>query len=67
VALAARSGLERSVLAGQNERRPARPRVARPGAGRWFRELLQNILSVNLTLKTKTLSAVSNEQNDQVM
>jgi hypothetical protein len=31
-----------------------------------FRELLQNILSVNLTLETKTLSEVSNEQNDQV-
>jgi magnesium transporter len=31
-----------------------------------FRELLQNILSVNLTLETKTLSEVSNTQNDQV-
>jgi magnesium transporter len=31
-----------------------------------FRELLQNILSVNLTLETKTLSEVSNQQNDQV-
>ena len=31
-----------------------------------FRELLQNILSVNLTLETKTLSEVSNEQNEEV-
>jgi magnesium transporter len=31
-----------------------------------FRELLQNILSVNLTLETKTLSEVSNQQNEQV-
>ena len=31
-----------------------------------FRELLQNIFSVNLTLETKTLSEVSNQQNDQV-
>jgi magnesium transporter len=31
-----------------------------------FRELLQNILSINLTLETKTLSEVSNKQNDQV-
>ena len=31
-----------------------------------FRELLQNILSVNLTLETKTLSEVSNKQNEQV-
>jgi magnesium transporter len=31
-----------------------------------FRELLQNILSVTLTLETKTLGEVANEQNDQV-
>jgi magnesium transporter len=31
-----------------------------------FRDLLQNILSVTLTLETKSLSEVSNEQNDQV-
>jgi magnesium transporter len=31
-----------------------------------FRELLQNILSVTLTLQTKTLGEVANEQNDQV-
>ncbi len=31
-----------------------------------FRELLQNILNVNLTLETKVLSEVSNRQNEQV-
>jgi magnesium transporter len=31
-----------------------------------FRELLENILSVNLTLQTKTLSEVSNRQNEEV-
>ena len=31
-----------------------------------FRELLQNILSVNLTLETKALSEVSNRQNEEV-
>ena len=31
-----------------------------------FRELLQNILSVTLTLETKTMGEVANEQNDQV-
>jgi magnesium transporter len=31
-----------------------------------FRELLQNILNVNLTLETKTLSEVSNRQNEEV-
>jgi magnesium transporter len=31
-----------------------------------FRELLQNILSVTLTLETKILGEVANEQNDQV-
>jgi magnesium transporter len=31
-----------------------------------FRQLLQNILSVNLTLETKTLSEVSNAQNEEV-
>ena len=31
-----------------------------------FRELLQNILSVSLTLETKTLGEVSNKQNDEV-
>ena len=31
-----------------------------------FRELLQNILSVNLTLETKTLGEVANEQNEEV-
>jgi magnesium transporter len=31
-----------------------------------FRELLQNILSVNLTLETKALSETSNAQNEEV-
>jgi len=31
-----------------------------------FRQLLQNILSVNLTLETKTLNEVSNRQNEEV-
>jgi magnesium transporter len=31
-----------------------------------FRELLQNILNVNLTLETKTLSEASNRQNEEV-
>lgn len=31
-----------------------------------FRELLQNILSVNLTLETKALSEISIQQNDEV-
>jgi len=31
-----------------------------------FRQLLQNILSVNLTLETKSLSEVSNAQNEEV-
>jgi magnesium transporter len=31
-----------------------------------FRQLLQNILNVNLTLETKTLNEVSNAQNEQV-
>jgi magnesium transporter len=31
-----------------------------------FRELLQNILNVNLTLETKTLNEVSNAQNEEV-
>ena len=31
-----------------------------------FRELLQNILSVNLTLETKALSEASNDQNEEV-
>jgi magnesium transporter len=31
-----------------------------------FRELLQNILSVNLTLETKTLTETSNAQNEEV-
>jgi magnesium transporter len=31
-----------------------------------FRELLQNILSVNLTLETKALSEASNEQNEEL-
>jgi magnesium transporter len=31
-----------------------------------FRELLQNILNVNLTLETKALSEVSNAQNEEV-
>jgi magnesium transporter len=31
-----------------------------------FRQLLQNILNVNLTLETKTLSEVSNRQNEEV-
>jgi magnesium transporter len=31
-----------------------------------FRELLESILSVNLTLETKTLSEVSNRQNEEV-
>jgi magnesium transporter len=31
-----------------------------------FRQLLQNILSVNLTLETKALSEVSNAQNEEV-
>ena len=31
-----------------------------------FRELLQNILSVNLTLETKALSEASNAQNEEV-
>ena len=31
-----------------------------------FRELLQNILNVNLTLETKALSEVSNRQNEEV-
>jgi magnesium transporter len=31
-----------------------------------FRELLQNILNVNLTLDTKALSEVSNRQNEEV-
>jgi magnesium transporter len=31
-----------------------------------FRQLLQNILNVNLTLETKTLSEVSNQQNEEV-
>ncbi len=33
---------------------------------RRFRALLQNILSVNLTLETKALSEISNQQNEQV-
>ena len=31
-----------------------------------FRQLLQNILSVNLTLETKALTEVSNAQNEEV-
>ncbi len=31
-----------------------------------FRQLLQNILNVNLTLETKSLSEVSNAQNEEV-
>ena len=31
-----------------------------------FRQLLQNILNVNLTLETKELSEVSNRQNEEV-
>ena len=31
-----------------------------------FRELLQNILNVNLTLETKALSEASNAQNEEV-
>ena len=31
-----------------------------------FRQLLQNILNVNLTLETKALSEVSNQQNEEV-
>ena len=31
-----------------------------------FRQLLQNILNVNLTLETKALSEVSNRQNEEV-
>ncbi len=31
-----------------------------------FRQLLQNILNVNLTLETKTLNEVSNRQNEEV-
>jgi magnesium transporter len=31
-----------------------------------FRQLLQNILNVNLTLETKTLSEVSNKQNEEL-
>ena len=31
-----------------------------------FRQLLQNILSVNLTLETKALTELSNEQNEEV-
>ena len=31
-----------------------------------FRQLLQNILNVNLTLETKSLSEVSNRQNEEV-
>ena len=31
-----------------------------------FRELLQNILSVNLTLETKALSEASDAQNEEV-
>jgi magnesium transporter len=31
-----------------------------------FRELLQNILSVNLTLETKALTEASHAQNEQV-
>ena len=31
-----------------------------------FRQLLQNILNVNLTLETKALSEVSNAQNEEV-
>jgi magnesium transporter len=31
-----------------------------------FRQLLQNILSVNLTLETKALTEISNEQNEEV-
>jgi magnesium transporter len=31
-----------------------------------FRQLLQSILSVNLTLETKALSEISNEQNEEV-
>ena len=31
-----------------------------------FRQLLQNILSVNLTLETKALSETSNAQNEEV-
>ena len=31
-----------------------------------FRQLLQNILNVNLTLQTKALAEVSNEQNEEV-
>jgi magnesium transporter len=39
-------------------------RVYEQAAG--FRELLQNILSVNLTLETKALSETSNAQNEEV-
>jgi magnesium transporter len=31
-----------------------------------FRQLLQNILNVNLTLETKTLNEISNDQNEEV-
>jgi magnesium transporter len=39
-------------------------RIQERAAG--FRELLQNILSVNLTLETKVLSETSNAQNEEV-
>ncbi len=39
-------------------------RIQEQAAG--FRELLQNILSVNLTLETKALSETSNAQNEEV-
>jgi magnesium transporter len=39
-------------------------RIQEQAAG--FRELLQNILSVNLTLETKSLSETSNAQNEEV-
>ena len=43
---------------------PRAPRRQEQADG--FRELLQNILSVNLTLETKALSEISNAQNEEV-
>jgi hypothetical protein len=48
-------------------RDPRAPRSCiRGSSAELFRELLQNILNVNLTLETKTLSEVSNRQNEEV-
>jgi magnesium transporter len=63
-------GLMRACHADEEERRYLRDvqdhalRIQEQAAG--FRELLQNILSVNLTLETKALSETSNAQNEEV-